>query len=42
MSHHLANLEDHHFKFDAHRRPGDIHVHFFGADAFSFWGGNPP
>jgi hypothetical protein len=36
MSHHLANLEHHHFKFDGHRRPGDLHVHFFGADAFSF------
>jgi hypothetical protein len=36
MSHSLANLEHHHFKFDAHRRPGDLHIHFFGADAFSF------
>ena len=36
MSHSLANLEHHHFKFDVHRRPGDLHVHFFGADAFSF------
>lgn len=36
MSHTVANLEHHHFKFDLHRRPGDIHVHFFGADAFSF------
>ncbi|HZT37814.1 MAG TPA: AraD1 family protein [Bryobacteraceae bacterium] len=36
MCHSLANIEHHHFKFDAHRRPGDIHVHFFGADAFSF------
>lgn len=36
MCHSLANLEHHHFKFDAHRRPGDVHVHFFGADAFSF------
>ncbi|MCU1232786.1 MAG: hypothetical protein JWP63_753 [Candidatus Solibacter sp.] len=36
MSHTLANLELHHFKFEAHRRPGDLHVHFFGADAFSF------
>ncbi len=36
MSHTLANLEHHHFKFEAHRRPGDVHVHFFGADAFSF------
>ena len=36
MCHSLANLEHHHFKFEGHRRPGDLHVHFFGADAFSF------
>lgn len=36
MSHSIANLEHHHFKFEGHRRPGDVHVHFFGADAFSF------
>jgi hypothetical protein len=36
MCHSLANLEHHHFKFEGHRRPGDVHVHFFGADAFSF------
>jgi hypothetical protein len=36
MSHSLANLEHHHFKFPGHRRPGDVHVHFLGADAFSF------
>jgi hypothetical protein len=36
MSHTVANLEHHHFKFEGHRRPGDVHVHFFGADAFSF------
>jgi hypothetical protein len=39
MSHTLANLEHHHFKYPAHRRPGDVHVHFFGADAFSFGDG---
>lgn len=39
MCHSLANIEHHHFKFDAHRRPGDLHVHFFGADAFSFGDG---
>jgi hypothetical protein len=39
MSHSLANLEHHHFKYDAHRREGDAHVHFFGADAFSFGAG---
>ena len=36
MCHSLANLEHHHFKFEAHRRAGDVHVHFFGADAFSY------
>jgi hypothetical protein len=36
MCHSLANIEHHHFKFESHRRPGDVHVHFLGADAFSF------
>jgi hypothetical protein len=36
MSHSLQNIEHHHFKFDAHRRPGDVHVHFFGTDCLSF------
>ena len=36
MCHTLANLEHHHFKHDEHRRPGDAHIHFFGADLFSF------
>jgi hypothetical protein len=36
MCHTLANLEHHHFKHAEHRRPGDAHVHFFGADLFSF------
>ncbi len=36
MCHSLQNIEHHHFKFDEHRRPGDIHVHFFGADCLSF------
>lgn len=39
MCHAIANLEHHHFKYAAHRRPGDVHVHFFGADAFSFGAG---
>lgn len=39
MSHTVANLEHHHFKYDVHRRPGDAHIHFFGADAFSFGAG---
>jgi hypothetical protein len=36
MCHSLANIEHHHFKYDLHRRPGDAHVHFLGAAAFSF------
>jgi len=39
MSHNLRNIEHHHFKFDAHRRPGDVHVHYFGACALSFGDG---
>ena len=39
MCHSLANIEHHHFKFDFHRQPGDLHIHFFGADAFSFGAG---
>lgn len=39
MCHSRANIEHHHFKFDEHRRPGDLHIHFFGADAFSFGSG---
>jgi hypothetical protein len=36
MCHTLANMEHHHFKHAAHRRPGDVHVHYFGTSAFSF------
>ena len=36
MSHALSNLEHHHFKYDLFRRPGDIHVHFFGTATLSF------
>jgi len=36
MCHSLANIEHHHFKHDTHRHPGDLHVHFLGAAAFSF------
>jgi hypothetical protein len=35
MCHSLANIEHHHFKFATHRRPGDAHVHYFGACALS-------
>jgi hypothetical protein len=36
MSHSLANLEHHHFKYRLFRRPGDVHVHFFGTATLSF------
>ena len=36
MCHSVANIEHHHFKFDAHRRPGDVHVHYYGAHSLSF------
>ncbi len=39
MSHTLANLEHHHFKYALFRRPGDVHVHFIGAAVLSFSGG---
>jgi hypothetical protein len=36
MCHSIANLEHHHFKYDLFRRPGDVHIHFFGANSISF------
>ena len=36
MCHSLQNLEYHHFKYAAHRRPGDVHLHFFGTATLSF------
>lgn len=36
MSHSIANLEHHHFKYAQFRRPGDVHVHFFGTATLSF------
>lgn len=39
MCHSLQNMEHHHFKYQAHRRPGDVHVHFFGTDRLSFGSG---
>jgi hypothetical protein len=35
MSHTVANLEHHHFKYDMFRRPGDLHAYFFGAAVLS-------
>ena len=39
MCHSLRNIEHHHFKFESHRRPGDVHVHYFGACSLSFGAG---
>ncbi|MBE7185803.1 MAG: GguC protein [Methylobacterium mesophilicum] len=36
MSHAVANLEHHHFKYDVFRQPGDVHVHMFGTATLSF------
>jgi hypothetical protein len=42
MSHSLANLEHHHFKYEIFRQPGDLHVHFFGTATLSFADGIVP
>ena len=39
MCHSLQNIEHHHFKLETHRRPGDVHVHYFGAHSLSFGAG---
>jgi hypothetical protein len=39
MAHSLQNLEYHHFKYPDHRVPLQAHVHYYGADAFSFGNG---
>jgi len=36
MSHTVANLEYHHFKYSLFRQPGDVHIHFFGTATLSF------
>ena len=36
MCHTLENLEYHHFKYAAHRHPGDVHLHFLGTATISF------
>jgi hypothetical protein len=36
MSHTIANLEAHHFKYGLFRRPGDVHIHYFGTATLSF------
>jgi hypothetical protein len=42
MSHWLSNLEHHHFKYEIFRRPGDVHVHFYGTSVLSFLDGFVP
>jgi len=36
MSHSIENLQYHHFKYGLFRRPGDLHIHFFGTATLSF------
>jgi hypothetical protein len=36
MSHTIANLEYHHFKYGLFKRPGDVHIHFYGTATLSF------
>lgn len=36
MSHSIANLEHHHFKYRQFCRPGDVHLHFMGTATLSF------
>ena len=42
MSHWISNLEYHHFKYGLFRRPGDLHVHFFGTATLSVADGITP
>jgi hypothetical protein len=42
MCHSIANLEQHHFKYERFRRPGDVHVYFFGASGLSTAAGISP
>jgi hypothetical protein len=39
MSHRIAGLEHHHFKYSMFRKPGSVHVHFFGTATLSFAAG---
>jgi hypothetical protein len=36
MTHSIHNLEQHQFKYSFFRRPGDVHIHFFGTATLSF------
>jgi hypothetical protein len=39
MSHRIGGLEHHHFKYSMFRRPGAVHLHFFGTATLSFAAG---
>lgn len=39
MSHRISGLEHHHFKYSMFRRPGAVHLHFFGTATLSFAAG---
>ncbi len=39
MTHSIANVEHHHFKYAGFRRPGDVHCHYFGTATLSFAAG---
>jgi hypothetical protein len=39
MSHRISGLEHHHFKYEMFRRPGGVHLHFFGTATLSFAAG---
>ena len=36
MTHSIANMEYHLFKYDRFRHPGDVHYHFLGASVLSY------
>lgn len=42
MSHYIANLEHHHFKYPIFRQPGEVHVHMFGTATLSVADGIEP
>lgn len=35
MCHAIGNLEQHHFKYAGFRRPGDVHIYYYGASGLS-------
>ncbi len=39
MTHSLANIQHHHFKYAPFRTPGDVHLHYYGTATLSFAAG---